>query len=311
MYGMLKNFFVSILILILLGISVFVGLTTFRSKEHYTDFDNVQRKYRLHLPRGYNNKTNYPLVIAFHGYSDNPRIMEIVTGLSMKADREGFIVLYPYGSKDRSLSPYSWNSEFCCGYAQEKNIDDIGYVRHLIGKLSEEYSVDVSRIYVTGYSSGGMMAHLVALKLNDKIAAVAPVGAAVGGKHEDDEEFKLLEKTFSPVPIILIHGKEDSSIPFAGGNGRDDVFEFTGAYDSLNFWLDNNKCTKRPSEISKTDHYAKEIYADCENSSEIIFYAVNTKHVWPGGLFELVKNISGRSVRATDLIWEFFAAHSK
>lgn len=305
---MLKNFIVSVLILILLGVSVFFGVTTFKSKEKVIEHDGLLRKYRLHVPQGYFPKDSYPLVVALHGFSENARIMELKTGLSRKADQEGFFVVYPYGTQEKRFAPYSWNSEFCCGYALDQGLDDIGFISKVIDEVSAKYSIDKNRVYIAGFSNGAMMAQQYALKKPYKVSALAVVSGAVGGMHEDDEEFEWLDQSGVPIPTVIFHGRDDAVIPFDGGTGSTQVFEFTGAYDVVNLWLYNNKCSKYPTEISKIDDATKEIYADCESDARVVFYALDAKHNWPGGIQEFVKNLSGSNLRATDIIWEFFSS---
>src|SRR5262249_54693701 len=50
------------------------------------------RRYQLHLPSGYTGDSPLPLVVNLHGYSANGRAQEALSGMSAKADREGFIV---------------------------------------------------------------------------------------------------------------------------------------------------------------------------------------------------------------------------
>jgi len=291
---MIKNLLISVTILILLGISVFFGVTTFKSKEKEIVHDGRLRKYRLHVPGGYYEKDTYPLVV-------------VDTGFSRKADQEGFFVVYPYGVTEKRFTPYSWNSKFCCGYALEQGVDDVGFIAKVIDEVAADYSIDTSKVFVVGFSNGGMLAHYISLKLPDKISATAVVAGAVGGMHEDDEEYGWLDQSGVPVPIVIFHGKEDTTVPFDGGNGSKKVFEFTGAYDSVNLWLQNNKCNTHPAEISKNNGYTKETYTECENDVKVVFYALDTKHIWPGGIQEPFKSMTGRSVRATDIIWEFFS----
>ncbi len=63
----------------------------------------VERRYRVHVPAGYDATKATPVVIAFHGGGGNPESMVRLSGLNTKSDEVGFIVVYPYGSGlDRS-----------------------------------------------------------------------------------------------------------------------------------------------------------------------------------------------------------------
>ena len=66
-----------------------------------------------------------------------------------------------------------------------------------------------------------------------------------------------------------------------------------------------SRCT-----VMKEEYVTKEVYKDCENSS-IEFYAVESKHTWPGSIHDTIGYLTGHSVSATDLVWEFFSRHKK
>ena len=61
-----------------------------------TTADSFKRKFILHLPADYNPKETYPLLLCFHGNGGTGKLSE-KAGFSDIADREGFIVVYPYG----------------------------------------------------------------------------------------------------------------------------------------------------------------------------------------------------------------------
>lgn len=306
---MLKKSLISLIILSIVGLSVYVGIYTHNSKENEVLFNGSQRGYRLHKPSGYNESQKYPLVVMLHGLGSNPRLTELNTGFSRKADEENFIVVYPYGTKPSRFSPLSWNAEFCCGYAYAQKTDDAAYINFLIDKIGSELSVDKERIYVAGYSNGGMLAHLVSLRYGEKIAASAIVSGAIGGQHEEEEELSFLQKTDKPVPTIIMHGRADESIPFNGGVTEGGLlYSYSSAYDSVNLWLENNKCSRHPSEILKSDFQTIEIYSDCEGA-EVLFYALEGKHVWPGNTYDIMSRLRESKISATDVIWDFFSSH--
>ena len=95
------------------------------------------RFYKTHLPLGYNFQTNYPVVFVFHGGLGNPDNIEKTTGFSKKADSEGFIVVYPYGTGSFDKKLLTWNTWDCCGYADKKNINDVDFIQLVLeaGKI--------------------------------------------------------------------------------------------------------------------------------------------------------------------------------
>ena len=60
---------------------------------------------------------------------------------------------------------------------------------------------------------------------------------------------------------------------------------------------------------SKVNHKS---YLKCDNNVKTETYTVkNSGHIWPGGILELVKNLKGQTVSATDIIWDFFKGANK
>jgi len=99
------------------------------------------------------------------------------------ADRETFVAVYPNGTGRFGNRLLTWNAGACCAYAMSNNVDDVGFVRALVTKLTESIPIDRRRIYATGLSNGAMMSHRLAAEAADLIAAIAPVagGMVVSG----------------------------------------------------------------------------------------------------------------------------------
>ena len=116
-----------------------------------------ERTYLVHLPPVYDGKRSLPLVIVLHGGGGNAEGAARMTGFSEKADREGFVVVYPNGSGRLKTRLLTWNSGNCCGYAMDQNVDDVGFIRVLIDEFVKTRAIDPKRVFVTGMSNGGMM----------------------------------------------------------------------------------------------------------------------------------------------------------
>ena len=65
--------------------------------------DSDTRRYGLYIPSGYTQGTPVPMVVVIHGCRINERAMMDGTGYEVPAERDKFIVLYPYiGADDGS-----------------------------------------------------------------------------------------------------------------------------------------------------------------------------------------------------------------
>ncbi len=153
------------------------------------------RSYRLFVPA--HLKQPAPVVVVLHGGLQTPGGVADMTGFDREAERQGFLAVYPAGVGR------TFDAGVCCGPAKRLGVDDVGFVRDLLGHLATRYDMDPSRVYATGISNGGLLAYRLACELPDVFAAVAPVAATLVGECDPS----------SPVSILHIHGLRDRNIP--------------------------------------------------------------------------------------------------
>jgi len=269
------------------------------------------RTYRIHIPQSYDEMNPMPLVISVHGFTSNSMSNEIMTGLSEKADEEGFIAVYPNGATDMLFLMFSrillgrygryWNAGFCCGNAVERDIDDVGFIRALIENLQKNINIDSNRIYVTGMSNGGMMSHRLGAEFSEIIAAIAPVTGTIGGRYRDGPLY-IIPDPEHPVSVIIFHGMKDPLVPYEGSTN------FISVNESVSFWVEHNNCDTIPQiNISESGNIIIRTYTNGNNDTEVVFYTfVNGGHEWFGSDY-----FPSSESSATDLIWDFFTKHPK
>lgn len=255
------------------------------------------RTYFVHVPTGYDGLKPLPLVFVLHGGGQSPESAERMSGMSTKADIENFLVAYPSGTGRFSRMP-TWNSGNCCGYGMENKMDDVAFLRALIGKLEQDYTVDPRRIYATGISNGGMMSYRVACELADQFAAVAPVEGAQNVEC----------KPSAHVSVIIFHGTADRLVAFDGGKTTHQIGPprtDNSVAGAVSFWVKEDACATPPKH-EEQGVLRIDTYSGCKSGTGVALYAIEGgRHTWPG------TTISGNKVPATDLIWSFFAAHPK
>ena len=262
-------------------------------------FAGVARKYILHIPPGFDNSRPVPLVLAFHGVGLDANEMIRISGFSSQSDSAGFVVVYPNGTG----ATQSWNGGHCCGVAARDNVDDVGFVRSLIGDLSTTLNIDPKRIYATGFSNGAILTYRLACELSDLLAAVGPVSAT-----QVLEDLQAC-KPGRPVALIHFHGTADDPNPYEGGT-TPGGFQFISVEAAIQFWVDFNDCPAEP-QSSASGSIRHDIYSSCKSGSAVELYTIDGgKHAWPGG--EAVNQTMGEpnmEISATQIMWEFFAAH--
>ena len=247
----------------------------------------VMRHYLLHVPPSYQQNVPVALIINFHGLTSNSQQQENLTGMSAKADREGFIVLYPDGLNEQ------WNT----GPGADGRADQ-QFIRDLITSLQSQYSIDPKRIYATGISNGGGMTNRLGCNLADVIAAVAPDAGAYNFWQDCNPS--------RPVPVLAFHGLNDNVIPYEGGKPKimaPPIEEWAANWASI------NGCSSTPGITTPVDTVTVHMWSGCQKGAEVILYTLaNHGHSWPGSTV-MPASITSQAVNATDLMWEFFKAH--
>ncbi len=267
-----------------------------------------EREYLLHLPPETSRDRPLPLVVIFHGYASSARSVERLTGMSDKADREGFIAVYPQAT---GFIGTAWNAGFCCGKAYIEGVDDLNFFREMIEKLKRNLHIDDSRIFVAGFSNGGMMAYYLAAQMPELIAAIGAVSAAAGVRPVESSHALTIPDPLAPVPLIGFHGLKDRHIPYEGGEGKRtrDILAFISVEQSLGFWIRANGCGTIPVRVALKDGAVMRDSYTCYDHADVVFYEIRDGgHAWPA---EGECAGSGDCISATDLIWEFFLAHPK
>lgn len=270
----------------------------------------VTRDYLAHIPASWDGEQPLPVVIALHGAFMTAAEMEKHTGLSALADRENFMVVYPNGMGIAGFLQH-WNAGFCCGKAQEEGIDDAAFIDYCLSDLEQIYPLDTSRMYILGVSNGGMLAYQYAAQRPDKIAALTVI---VGGLPENQE---LYIPPKDALPLCIIHGRQDETIPYHGGylNGAPDpdLPTFMSTQKTAKNWALRNGCDDSPqSDYLHEGRVLFEEWRHCRNNANVALYTIeNFTHEWPGG--EHVEDIptqNGVPLDAADIAWRFMAPYS-
>jgi polyhydroxybutyrate depolymerase len=273
---------------------------------HTLSFGGLQRSYILHIPAPFNNSHPAPLVFDFHGGLGNAESQMQMSGFNALADEKDFIVVYPNGSGLLEDKMLTWNGGTCCGYSVKHNIDDIGFIRALLAEIELSYSIDPKRIYATGLSNGGIFSYRLACDASDLFAAIAPVSGTLNISPCEPKQ---------PVSIIHFHGTADEHLPYDGGVGDKSLagVSFTSVRDSIKFWVNFDECATTPI-TEKYKDIQQDVYANCANGSAVELYTIiGGSHAWPGGNGPAWPggDRPTQTISATQLMWAFFAVHTK
>jgi polyhydroxybutyrate depolymerase len=136
-----------------------LGATPLGSGDHVRTVSagTLERSYLVHVPATYDSRKPTPVVVAYHGGGANADNMIAFSGLNMKSDEAGFIVVYPNGT-GRWKKMLTFNGGNCCGYASANKVDDVEFTRKILDDLATSVNIDPKRVFATGMSNGGIMA---------------------------------------------------------------------------------------------------------------------------------------------------------
>lgn len=255
----------------------------------------VERTYFVHVPPQYNGQP-LPLLLVLHGGGGNGGKIARQTGFVAKANQEGFIVAFPNGQSVGANQHYWRSSSQAQILSQSKAAladQDVVFLGLVVSQIQKRLAVDSQRIYVTGFSNGGAMAHRLACERSDLFAAVAGVGGTLASPCQPS----------LPVSLLFMMGDEDPhfsqprTVSLAG--------QEVGFMYGVEFWAQYNRC--QPPITQSQGRVSIQRYTTCAANTQVAHVVLEgVGHNWPGGP-------EGRSdpIKATDAVWAFLQQFKK
>ncbi len=283
----------------------------------------LEREYLVHVPPQYSPDRPTPVVMMFHGGGGTAQSAMVETKWDTKAAQEGFLAVFPEGSRpnpERPASflenPQTWND----GSGREnvgavqRNVDDVAFITALLADIMARFNVDRRRIYAVGFSNGGAMVFRLGRELSSFLAAIACVAAT---------DWLDTPEVATPVAMLYMTGTADPLNPIDGG----EVFIGQRSYgvkppvqQSIDKWVEMLGCPADPITIYASDGVLGVTYRPCTEESEVVLYTIDgLGHWWPGWIPpkeypSWLRDIFGEpsdKIMATEIIWEFFRRHQK
>ncbi len=231
---------------------------------------NGTRTYNMHVPKNIDDQTK--VVFVFDGFGGNGKRVAYYSGLHNVASNS--IVVYPDPITPNPGQTSGWNAGFCCGSGWVQKVDDVGFVTGLAHQISQKYGLMTDQFYAVGFSNGAFLTQRLAAEVPEKVIAAVSFAGTIGKTTQ-----RLEPK--APVPILLIHGRNDSVVPLNGGaRASDPDFVWLSHDETVQSWQSIN-AEKEPVEI----------------------YLHDGGHIWPGWrTFNVWHRRTDGSKRAVDFI---------
>ena len=231
--------------------------------------NGANRNMLVYAPSGI--EKNRPLIIQMHGYNQDAAYQKNAAKWEPVADTGRFVVVFPNGENK------AWD------ISGDK---DLNFIKAIINEMNNKYGIDKKRVYVSGFSMGGMMSYHVANKMGDQIAAIAPVSG--GGSPSSPKR---------AMPIMHTHGTTD------------DVVNYNSTVNTVKSWVSAQKCSSnsqkiKPYPTSKPGSAASlEIWSGCTDNVEVRLLTIDGKGHW----YSMDEAVS---VNTSVEIWNFVKNYS-
>ncbi len=252
-----------------------------------TTYDGALRQVRIYVPPRVPQRTRVPLVMVLHGLFLDPSTAEATSGLDRVADNDDVAMVYPQGLNG------SWNAGTCCDASSRDHVDDVGFLAHVVDLVDMLQPIDRDRVYVAGFSNGGMMALRAACARPDVFAAAASVGGT------------LQSGCLSPHPssALLLHGLRDTTVPYQGTPySRFLETALTPVRDASLILARHAGCTALRTQTSA--RYSTTTYRGCAPQTSVELVTVPALgHHWP--------SMTTDGVGGQSLVWNFLQRHRR
>ena len=229
--------------------------------------EGQKREYLQYAPSGLGSKR--PLIISCHGMNQSAQYQwDALKDAKTLADKEKFVIVLPEGINN------GWDIS---------GDRDINLIKDLIAQMKKDFDIDEKRVYLSGFSMGGMLTYHAMNKIPDVIAAFAPIsgypmwGFTYTGKRA--------------IPVIHHHGTGD------------DVCVYSNVQRNIDELVKKNKCSSTPTitqNYGGYSHITRKEWGGGTDGVKVVLMELANKGHW----------ISNDGLFTLDEIWKFCKNYS-
>ena len=229
--------------------------------------EGQKREYLQYAPSDLGSKR--PLIISCHGMNQSAKYQwDALKDAKTLADKEKFVIVLPEGINN------GWDIS---------GDRDINLIKDLIAQMKKDFDIDENRVYLSGFSMGGMLTYHAMNKIPNVIAAFAPIsGYPMGG-------FTYTGKR--AIPVIHHHGTGD------------DVCVYSNVQRNIDELVKKNKCSSTPTitqNYGGYSHITRKEWGGGTDGVKVVLMELANKGHW----------ISNDKLFTLDEIWKFCKNYS-
>ena len=229
--------------------------------------EGQKREYLQYAPSDLGSKR--PLIISCHGMNQSAQYQwDALKDAKTLADKEKFVIVLPEGINN------GWDIS---------GDRDINLIKDLIAQMKKDFDIDENRVYLSGFSMGGMLTYHAMNKIPDVIAAFAPIsgypmwGFTYTGKRA--------------IPVIHHHGTGD------------EVCVYSNVQRNIDELVKKNKCSSTPTitqNYGGYSHITRKEWGGGTDGVKVVLMELANKGHW----------ISNDGLFTLDEIWKFCKNYS-
>ena len=229
--------------------------------------EGQKREYLQYAPSDLGSKR--PLIISCHGMNQSAQYQwNALKDAKTLADKEKFVIVLPEGINN------GWDIS---------GDRDINLIKDLIAQMKKDFDIDENRVYLSGFSMGGMLTYHAMNKIPNVIAAFAPIsgypmwGFTYTGKRA--------------IPVIHHHGTGD------------DVCVYSNVQRNIDELVKKNKCSSTPTitqNYGGYSHITRKEWGGGTDGVKVVLMELANKGHW----------ISNDGLYTLDEIWKFCKNYS-
>lgn len=215
------------------------------------DVAGTTRYYLLDVPSGADNKTPLSLVFGLHGYDMNNVAVVGLFNFTSRSNGKA-ITVFPQGEGPAPGNTSHWGDQVLKS-TWTANDANYAFIEKLMADLKDRFCIDQSRVFITGFSMGGMFTNSIACAHHDWFRGFAPVeGLGPGSCADADAK-----------PAVIVHqGTGDTLVtPDQGEATRD-------------FWAKQNGC----SQTTTASFTGCQSFSGCASGSPVTYCVGNWDH---------------------------------
>jgi phospholipase/carboxylesterase len=176
--------------------------------------------YELRRPKIIEDGKKYPTLFVMHGMGSNEQdMLQLVDGLE-----DSFFIFSIRGHLPQPPG-YAFFTIEGFGKPHREVFDDtVHKLTNFIDDASMEFPIDISRLYILGFSQGAILGMTIGLTFNHKIKGVVALSGYIPQFVREEYSMKPREQ----LSVFISHGELDPIFPLTWGSANVEFFNQLG-----------------------------------------------------------------------------------